>query len=202
VDEPALFGAAGGGAWGSTGALEVVGRGAVLLRHAERLAPRTLERLGAAAAAGDFARGDGRVVPLGARLLASAGRAPATLRAALDRGGGGGCVVEVPPLRARVVDIRPLAEHFLRAAASDEGAPELRLDDEAAAWLERQPWPGNVAELRRVVEVAALRAGAREGAEPDGRLGSRPLRDAAALGSWPAPPAAGAGRVNQEPDRG
>ena len=59
--------------------------------------------------------------------------------------------LKVPPLRQRVRDIAPLARHFL--AQHD---PELRFSSHAIQALERQPWPGNIRELRNVVTQAAV----------------------------------------------
>jgi two-component system NtrC family response regulator len=62
--------------------------------------------------------------------------------------------VALPPLRERLADILPLAEHFLSLAAA--GAPR-RLSAPAAARLLAHDWPGNVRELRNAMErVAAL----------------------------------------------
>ena len=58
--------------------------------------------------------------------------------------------VQLPPLRERLADILPLAEHFLRRAAGS-GAPK-RLSADAAQALLRRRWPGNVRELRNVME--------------------------------------------------
>jgi two-component system response regulator FlrC len=48
-----------------------------------------------------------------------------------------------------------LAEHFLGRFAPRE---MLRLDAAARAWLEAQPWPGNVRQLEHALERAALLA--------------------------------------------
>ncbi len=61
--------------------------------------------------------------------------------------------VALPPLRERLADIVPLAEHFLALAST--GAPK-RLSAEAAARLLAHPWPGNVRELRNAMERAAV----------------------------------------------
>ncbi|MGI3778198.1 MAG: sigma-54-dependent transcriptional regulator [Janthinobacterium lividum] len=62
--------------------------------------------------------------------------------------------VALPPLRERLADLIPLAEHFLALASPD--APR-RLAPDAAARLLAHPWPGNVRELRNAMErVAAL----------------------------------------------
>src|SRR5205085_2492367 len=60
--------------------------------------------------------------------------------------------IPLPPLRERLSDIVPLAEHFLRLSARDS-APK-RLTAAAAARLLAHSWPGNVRELRNVIERA------------------------------------------------
>ncbi|WP_420223637.1 sigma-54-dependent transcriptional regulator [Pigmentiphaga litoralis] len=59
--------------------------------------------------------------------------------------------VRLPPLRERLADILPLAEHFLRLAARAEGMPAKALTADAAQQLLRHAWPGNVRELRNVM---------------------------------------------------
>jgi two-component system NtrC family response regulator len=61
--------------------------------------------------------------------------------------------LRVPPLRERLEDIVPLAEHFLKQTNS-----RLSFTGEALKLLERHPWPGNVRELRNVVTKAAVLA--------------------------------------------
>jgi DNA-binding NtrC family response regulator len=56
--------------------------------------------------------------------------------------------VSVPPLRERRDDILPLAEHFLRLA----GAPAKSLSLEAGHSLTAYDWPGNVRQLKNVME--------------------------------------------------
>ncbi|RCW70560.1 Fis family sigma54 specific transcriptional regulator [Pseudorhodoferax soli] len=61
--------------------------------------------------------------------------------------------VRLPPLRGRLANIIPLAEHFLRrAAARQEGGAPKALSAAAAQALVRQRWPGNVRELRNLME--------------------------------------------------
>jgi DNA-binding NtrC family response regulator len=60
--------------------------------------------------------------------------------------------IPLPPLRERLADIVPLAEYFLGVAAPD-GVPK-RLTATAAARLIAYPWPGNVREIRNVIERA------------------------------------------------
>jgi transcriptional regulator with PAS, ATPase and Fis domain len=61
--------------------------------------------------------------------------------------------LRVPPLRKRVEDIAPLAEHFL--ALHD---PALRFSPGALDALAHHSWPGNIRELRNVVMRAAVLA--------------------------------------------
>ena len=57
--------------------------------------------------------------------------------------------ITLPPLRERLADIIPLAEHFLTRSGK-------RLSAGAASRLLAYEWPGNVRELRNVVERAAM----------------------------------------------
>ena len=60
----------------------------------------------------------------------------------------------IPPLRERCAEILPLADHFLRARAHGRAPPVL--SREAAALLLRYSWPGNIRELRNVIDRAQL----------------------------------------------
>ncbi len=59
--------------------------------------------------------------------------------------------LHLPPLRERLSDIVPLAEHFLA-----EAIPARRLSADAAARLIAHPWPGNVRELRNAMARVAV----------------------------------------------
>jgi DNA-binding NtrC family response regulator len=64
--------------------------------------------------------------------------------------------IHIPPLRERMDDIKPLAEHFL-AQYSERYRRAIQLfTEEALAALRRHLWPGNVRELDHVVERAVL----------------------------------------------
>ncbi len=56
--------------------------------------------------------------------------------------------VVIPPLRERRDDILPLAEHFLRLA----GSPAKQLSADASERLRHYDWPGNVRQLKNVME--------------------------------------------------
>jgi two-component system, NtrC family, response regulator AtoC len=66
-----------------------------------------------------------------------------------------GISVLVPPLRERPLDIEPLAEHFLREAATNRGSTPS-FSPASRAWLRAHVWPGNARELKNVVERALL----------------------------------------------
>ncbi|MCY1671744.1 sigma-54 dependent transcriptional regulator [Novosphingobium sp. SL115] len=65
--------------------------------------------------------------------------------------------IELPPLRERADDIEALSRHFLANAVS-EGLPRRQLTPAAASLLSRQPWRGNVRELRNFIYRLALLA--------------------------------------------
>jgi DNA-binding NtrC family response regulator len=66
----------------------------------------------------------------------------------------------VPPLRERVAEIEPLAELFVGQTARQLGRPAPRLGAEVVARLRAYAWPGNLRELRNMMERAVLLAGA------------------------------------------
>lgn len=72
---------------------------------------------------------------------------PAPLAALVDT------VVQVPPLRDRVGDILPLADHLARRVRGRR----VDLTPAAARALTDYPWPGNVSELATVMKEAAVR---------------------------------------------
>ena len=60
--------------------------------------------------------------------------------------------LELPPLRARREDIPRLAQHFLLAATKANARPGMTLAQSAVSALTRHPFPGNVRELRNLME--------------------------------------------------
>ena len=60
--------------------------------------------------------------------------------------------VFVPPLRDRVDDIPRLAEHFMSELAREYGRRRKTFDPMAMSVLQRYRWPGNVREMRNVLE--------------------------------------------------
>jgi transcriptional regulator with GAF, ATPase, and Fis domain len=66
--------------------------------------------------------------------------------------------IEMPPLRERLEDMRPLAEHFIKQSARRLGVPAPRLSKLHLQELQSYDWPGNVRELQNVVERAVILA--------------------------------------------
>ena len=60
--------------------------------------------------------------------------------------------LDVPALRARREDIPCLAQHFMSKAAEAAGVGERHFSEDALAALQSYDWPGNVRQLRNVVE--------------------------------------------------
>ena len=69
----------------------------------------------------------------------------------------------IPPLRQRREDIRPLTDRFIARAVSEHQRPVSHIDPTLYERLESYEWPGNIRQLRNVVESAVLLA-------PEGKL--------------------------------
>jgi DNA-binding NtrC family response regulator len=67
-----------------------------------------------------------------------------------------GMPIEISPLRERKADILPLAEYHLSALAVQTGVPTPELTPKAVAALEGYAFPGNVRELRNIIEHALI----------------------------------------------
>ncbi len=72
-------------------------------------------------------------------------------------------VITLPPLRERREDILPLAEHFaIRMTREMDREVFAGFAPEAIALLDEYPWPGNIRELKNVIERAVYRTEAPE----------------------------------------
>ncbi|MDH3817155.1 MAG: sigma-54 dependent transcriptional regulator, partial [Myxococcales bacterium] len=100
--------------------------------------------------------------------------------------------LSVPPLRERIEDVRMLAEHFLSLACEMHDRPGRKITSGAMGLLEAYRYPGNVRELRNLVErlviltpdetITETQARALLPIAPDGASGSHfrpetPLRE-------------------------
>jgi DNA-binding NtrC family response regulator len=66
--------------------------------------------------------------------------------------------LEVPPLRHRLGDIALLARHFLDLFAAEMGREAVAIDPRALAVLESYSFPGNVRELKNIIERAVIQS--------------------------------------------
>ncbi|HEY4032756.1 MAG TPA: sigma-54 dependent transcriptional regulator [Ktedonobacteraceae bacterium] len=64
-------------------------------------------------------------------------------------------IIYLSPLRERPEDIEPLIEHFLHLHSIGDEKP-LRISKEAMEMLLRYPWPGNIRELRSVIQSGQI----------------------------------------------
>ncbi len=70
--------------------------------------------------------------------------------------------IDVPPLRERGDDIRLLVEHYLAQTARDLNLPARRVHPSALTKLASYSFPGNVRELRNLIERACILARSEE----------------------------------------
>jgi DNA-binding NtrC family response regulator len=73
--------------------------------------------------------------------------------------------VELPSLRQRREDLPALVEHFVRQVSAQNGWKPAAFTAAALEALQEYTWPGNIRELRNVVERLLLLAGGEVGAE-------------------------------------
>jgi two-component system, NtrC family, response regulator AtoC len=64
--------------------------------------------------------------------------------------------IEMPPLRDRGKDIIILAKYFADQTARRYGFENVRFSDEALQTIMEYPWPGNVREMKHLIERAVL----------------------------------------------
>jgi len=67
-----------------------------------------------------------------------------------------GLPIELPPLRDRGNDTLILARNFIDEFASENGMGKVELSSEAKDFLKTYPFPGNVRELKAVIELASV----------------------------------------------
>ncbi|HEX5066610.1 MAG TPA: sigma 54-interacting transcriptional regulator [Myxococcota bacterium] len=130
--------------------------GTLVIDHADRLPGATREALAKAMAEGRYLReGDAAPRPLRARLIAIS-------QEPLPRSPFGDVPqqsIEVPALSSRNEDVLPLAAHFLRQHADEEGLSPVGFTAEARNALLAESWPGNVRELAERVRQALRLSG-------------------------------------------
>jgi DNA-binding NtrC family response regulator len=64
--------------------------------------------------------------------------------------------IHIPPLRERIDDIEPLLKHFIAEFAKKLNKPEPKIERETISMLKNYSFPGNVRELRNMIERALI----------------------------------------------
>ncbi len=64
--------------------------------------------------------------------------------------------IEVPPLRERLEDIAPIAQHFIQQSAQQLHRDIKGLTTQQLKQLQAHDWPGNIRELKNVIERAVI----------------------------------------------
>ncbi len=160
--EPELFGREDGASRGKIGLLEMAGPGTLVLDEVAALAMTMQAKLLRVVDEKRFERVDGaRSIEARARIVALTSVdlehavARRTFREDLYYRLNVIPVV-LPPLRDRPADILPLTEFFLARLAEMHRKPRLSFAPSAMAALEHYSYPGNVRELRNIVERAVV----------------------------------------------
>lgn len=148
-----------------TALLDQADGGTLFINNIENLSSSLLERLSRLVESGIFRPSDDRdsqsvdirfVVSADPGIIATSNRRD-ELSLFLDRLATD--VVNIPPLRDRKPDIVPLMMHFGRKTASKLGAEQFPgLTSEALEAMLDYDWPGNMRELRHVIERSTARA--------------------------------------------
>jgi len=145
------------------GLLETANQGTLFLDEIGEMSPATQVRVLRALQSGEFRRiGSNRHIKADIRVIAATNK---DLRQEVQRSRFREdlyyriAVIEIhmPSLRERTEDIPFLVEHFLRVNAYG-GRERLQVTPEAMACLTRYRWPGNIRELRNVIERLSVLA--------------------------------------------
>jgi transcriptional regulator with PAS, ATPase and Fis domain len=91
-----------------------------------------------------------------------------------------GVSLTIPPLRARLTELEPLARGFVMEACRQLERPPLGIADDALQALAAHDWPGNVRELKNAIERAAVLC-------PEDVIRREHLPSVMALSRWPDP---------------
>lgn len=67
-----------------------------------------------------------------------------------------GLPIQIPPLRERDNDILLLAKHFVNEYSRENKIPKIVISPEAQNKILKYPWPGNIREIKAVIELACV----------------------------------------------
>ena len=88
-----------------------------------------------------------------------------------------GSAINVPPLRERIGDVPALSTCILADLARDLSMSSFGLSNGAVRALQNYSWPGNIRELKNLLEHAVLMTGSAELTEDDLQIGARVTED-------------------------
>jgi len=164
--ESELFGRERGAYTGAVtpqqGRFELAHRGTLFLDEVGEMPAESQVKLLRVLQEQEFERlGGGRTIRVDVRLIAATN---SDLRAMVDVRQFRGDLfyrlnvfpIRLPSLRERKEDIRPLAEHFVRASARRFGRRIHAIPEQTFQELARYDWPGNVRELQNFLERAVI----------------------------------------------
>lgn len=176
------------------GSLELANKGTLFLRDIGELPTKLHARLLAALLDGEFTRvGGAQRVRSRPRLVAAS---QLTLEELFETEAFGPkswarldvLPIRVPPLRERTGDVHELARQLVAGEARWLGRAAPELGEQALGALKRYSWPGNVSELRAVIQQALLTTRSAELAPEDLR-GIGPGSTSLTTVTAPTPPA-------------
>jgi transcriptional regulator with AAA-type ATPase domain/NAD-dependent dihydropyrimidine dehydrogenase PreA subunit len=150
-----LFGRAGG----KPGLLEWLGEGTLVLNNIQELPPELLPGMVELLKTNTYTPvtriGEPTPAPLHskARILIISEKTESKIERCVGR------VIKVPPLRVRKADIKAQVEYYTSLYARSRGLPKLRITPEALRRLQSYDFPGNLKELKNLVERAIVQAG-------------------------------------------
>lgn len=67
-----------------------------------------------------------------------------------------GIELSIPPLRERQMEIEHFVRYFLELFSENYGKEDIRISSEALSFLKTYDWPGNIRELKNIVESAVV----------------------------------------------
>ncbi|RCJ39157.1 AAA family ATPase [Nostoc minutum NIES-26] len=152
-----LFGRAGG----KPGLLEWLGEGSLILNNIQDLPTELLPSMEKLLKTGKYTPvprpGEPVAEPRSsnARILIVSEKTQATIERCV------GHIIKVPPLRVRKADIKAQVEYYTSLYVRARGLPKPHITPEALRRLQSYDFPGNLKELKNLVERAIVQAGER-----------------------------------------
>ena len=157
-------GAFTGAAERKLGRFELADGGTLFLDEVGEISPSSQTKLLRVLQEQEFTRiGGTKTITCDVRVIAATNR---NLKAEVESGGFREDLfyrlnifpIHMPPLRDRLEDVPHLTEHFIQTVAPKLGVEPPKVSDRALAAMSRYHWPGNIRELRNIIERCTLLA--------------------------------------------